>query len=940
MAEACADIWAAIITHEIYPNDENKIWKIGDDVVLSNSGNTCIRNLATPNDLMAEIQMDTCLCQVSFGNTYQQSGIISHWFYLLTHGFSGKGCDDRCYAFPAMPIDSAAKLIYNCERYYFYENMDFSDIIRATIDAAAVFGTPSNYLPSICGAWNVLGASTCEIDENLGIEQYGLSFNSTNNGDYHISHTIIIDSLQVLTVNGTLYMNDGTSIIVRPGGKLIVDGGTLTNACDGEMWQGIIVEGNANQKQNIFRQGSVTLTNATIENARNAISTHTANDSIWVGGGGIISATNTLFRNNRRSAEFLAYENHGTSGNVINNVSIFSRCTFTIDDDNLFAENGTSFEKHISLWQVRGVKFEGCTFRNEVTAATGAERGSAILSIEAGFLARRTCPQMSTFNPCNCMPGGGVPVTRCTFEGFHSAIFAADSEGNYDITIDNCDFAQNGYGVDMAVCDNVRVSFCDFDLESNASACYGVILSNCTGYTIEDNSFHRPSHSGVHYAYGIRVDNSGTAENVIRRNGFLNMNYGCYIQSTNALTGMKPRGLQFNCNDFDHCKMGIYASGGSKIRSMQGSASSGADNTFSQPVVGGKSIAIPNGHDTVTYYYSTGNGHLPYGNSRYRLITATANACASTLCGIQAIQRDGAALARYRAMAEEYAALIADARNASLQTDADDPQDIDTTALQMRLSDLSAAMGDLSRTAIRAILSDTVVDMALLKEWYRAIVETMCTSSLQTGQPTDLPVEAYQLAEVYNTEGDYAAADALLASLPQRFNPDEPSRNEYGNYLNLQRLRENVAGNWYRQTAAEIAELQRVAEYDNGRAARMAKDILCFFHEICYADNLLLDMDGMGERGARRDAIHRVPTTENGAITLYPNPTHTTLTVESDSPVREITVYDQTGRTVTVETCHGASLQQVVNTSSLHAGIYLLKVVTETGIETAKFVKN
>ena len=85
---------------------------------------------------------------------------------------------------------------------YFYENMDFSDIIRATIDAAAVFGTPSNYLPSICGAWNVLGASTCEIDENLGIEQYGLSFNSTNNGDYHISHTIIIDSLQVLTVNG------------------------------------------------------------------------------------------------------------------------------------------------------------------------------------------------------------------------------------------------------------------------------------------------------------------------------------------------------------------------------------------------------------------------------------------------------------------------------------------------------------------------------------------------------------------------------------------------------------------------------------------------------------------------------------------------------------------------------------------------------------------
>ena len=74
---------------------------------------------------------------------------------------------------------------------------------------------------------------------------------------------------------------------------------------------------------------------------------------------------------------------------------------------------------------------------------------------------------------------------------------------------------------------------------------------------------------------------------------------------------------------------------------------------------------------------------------------------------------------------------------------------------------------------------------------------------------------AYHLAEVYNTEGDYAAADALLQSLPQRFNPDEAARHEYENYMNLQRLRESVAGNWYRQTDTEISELQQVAESDS-----------------------------------------------------------------------------------------------------------------------------
>ena len=30
------------------------------------------------------------------------------------------------------------------------------------------------------------------------------------------------------------------------------------------------------------------------------------------------------------------------------------------DNDNLFADNGTSFLEHVSMWEVRGVKFNGC----------------------------------------------------------------------------------------------------------------------------------------------------------------------------------------------------------------------------------------------------------------------------------------------------------------------------------------------------------------------------------------------------------------------------------------------------------------------------------------------------------------------------------------------------------------------------------------------------
>jgi hypothetical protein len=47
-----------------------------------------------------------------------------------------------------------------------------------------------------------------------------------------------------------------------------------------------------------------------------------------------------------------------------------------------------------------------------------------------------------------------------------------------------------------------------------------------------------------------------------------------------------------------------------------------------------------------------------------------------------------------------------------------------------------------------------------------------------------------------------------------------------------------------------------------------------------------------------------------------------------------------TGHAVVVETRHGASLQQVLNTSSLPIGIYIVKAVTANGTTTAKFIKN
>ena len=77
--------------------------------------------------------------------------------------------------------------------------------------------------------------------------------------------------------------------------------------------------------------------------------------------------------------------------------------------------------------------------------------------------------------------------------------------------------------------------------------------------------------------------------------------------------------------------------------------------------------------------------------------------------------------------------------------------------------------------------------------------------------------------------------------------------------------------------------------------------------------------------------------------TLYPNPATTTLTVETDSPIREVAVYDLMGRTVMVGASVRANdyspLRRDLNVSSLPAGIYLLNIVTDRGAQTSRFVK-
>ena len=767
-----------------------------------------------------------------------------------------------------------------------------------------------------------------------------------------INDDLIIDSLATLTITDTLHIAGGSSIIVHPGGKLIVNGGTLTSACEGEMWQGIIVEGNCSLPQYAQRQGSVILNNATVENARNAISTRGADtNAVYEHTGGIVQATNTLFRNNLCSMEMSLYENRNVAGDTIDNTSHFNNCTFRIDTANLFPANNCTFVQHVSLWGVRGVKFNGCTFQNQDTTHSYVNRGRALYTADAGYRCRRICPVVSDTDPCACQPSGSQPVVRCSFTGFYKAIESTGDCGQGSIVIDNCDFANNFVGIVLNASDNAQVSYNHFNLDFSQERNSGLRLVGSTGFTVEDNDFVRML-TTQDTIYGIICDNTGNAENFIRRNDFSNLFYGCYSLKNNGPIANRPRGLQFNCNSYTANTYDIYVPANSTIRNVQGSSNKGADNDFSNTLT--RSLTIPMTMNTLSYYYSSGNSHIPVGTSNYTGYgTATANPCASTLCGLQ---NPGfpPGIIRYASLSEEYellsdkferrgyGAILSDRGHYT------DSEVQDAMVAESRLDSLSVEMAELSNRGIKAVIQDSVMDFSQLKDWF-GVINTLSAK--------------YLLIETYYLTGDYAAANWLLSALPDMFDMSEGEQEEYENYRAFHALRNTLAGdpvlsggasvrrNWAELTEPELAELQRIAEGTQGRTATMAQGILCFFHHICYEEDMALNLGDIGERNLGGDAQDRrtrcVPT-DNG-LAIYPNPADGTLTVESASPIREITVYDLSGRvmmtmggngTASVETTHALSLRQDINVSSLPAGIYLLRVVTEKGVETGRFVKN
>lgn len=458
---------------------------------------------------------------------------------------------------------------------------------------------------------------------------------------------IIIESGTTLSTLCKVYCTPSARIIIHPGGRLVIDGGTLTSACEGTMWEGIFVEGDRAQPQHASLQGVVELRNgATIENARCAITTSSPDGNMSTTGG-IILAEDATFRNNAQAIRFLPYADYVSTNTIRPSYSQFKNCIFTIDENNHFATANTDFGTHVSLWDVTGIKFLGCTFENNADATVN--RGRAIYTENAGCTVKTQCDMPSDLhNDCEC-PADYADYN--TFSGFATAIDANTTGNSYAITIDGARFSNNGTGILLNSTNYATVTRCDFDLSNSPVSTMrnitGLILKTCTGFKVEGNLFHQNATSLAVTKRGIVASETGTGANSIYRNSFSNLSNGIYVVGNN---GSLRNGLQFSCNTFENNNRDVNMTTSSTLSYSQGGPLKGADNTFSGTQ--DCSITLSSGA-SMNYYRSSGTNLNPYNPStNLHLYAALPNGCASTLCSNDQISMVNAS-DRVRAMMQD-----------------------------------------------------------------------------------------------------------------------------------------------------------------------------------------------------------------------------------------------------------------------------------------------
>ncbi|TVR77018.1 MAG: T9SS C-terminal target domain-containing protein [Chitinophagaceae bacterium] len=384
---------------------------------------------------------------------------------------------------------------------------------------------------------------------------------SVLNLNIRLYQDLIIKSGNTLTITCKVLMPDDAKIIVEPNAKLIIDGGKITNACNG-LWKGIEVWGDNEQHQYtinyINQQGKVHLKNgAIIDGAEIGIATYNPNEYNR-NTGGIIIAEDATFKNCKNAVFLFPYQNFypNNPSQLRPNLSRFDNVEFIANGENY--NSGVNYGTGmVVLWGVNGVRFRGCKFLNldENTESSNWER-SGITSLDANYTVTSLCVTVpGVFNPpFSCPPQN---IVRSKFENLKQGIWAGKySDPFKTYTVENSDFIGNRTGILNAGVDYATIVLNNFEITTfpNADTLSAIAVETGTGFAIEQNDILGSIDINNNEQVGIWVRNSGIEPNRLYNNKITSTSYATLANGNNRsipdVAYAPVDGLLFECNEY------------------------------------------------------------------------------------------------------------------------------------------------------------------------------------------------------------------------------------------------------------------------------------------------------------------------------------------------------------------------------------------------------
>lgn len=381
---------------------------------------------------------------------------------------------------------------------------------------------------------------------------------------------LIVKNNARLTIKGDVFIYGMQKIIVEPGSVLELDGGRLSSGCNDRQWYGIQLGGTSSQAQQInpatghmpYHARLITKNNAIIEYANSAIENWTRGPGSYGRLGGMVSASNTLFRNNRNAAWFGPYtQMHGHTDH-----STFTNCSFLLNEDMRSSSPAISM---VSGHDISGTRFTGCSFEFVPGMLNTATPPSGIYAYNWGYKVLPRCTSM--WVPCPA-----TDTDPCEFTGLQFGINSMGSHNTFPFLADGALFRNCGTAIHADHVNQYRVLNNQVELSPNPSGgapVIGIASQYGTGFRIENNLIYSSTpNSGSLATWGILNIQSGPGYNEVYRNTIKNMRMALPAWGNNFSTAQAQAGLKYRCNEMNDNHNDIYVLfPGSSIGQMQGS---------------------------------------------------------------------------------------------------------------------------------------------------------------------------------------------------------------------------------------------------------------------------------------------------------------------------------------------------------------------------------